>query len=74
MVWAQSNIVQMKDFDIYVFVRYLRDVYNIFKPQQHVVTVQTGFRYNKGKARFVVTEFQYVYNPNITGVYIDFSH
>jgi hypothetical protein len=71
LIDAQSNLNSMKNFDVFVFVRYLRDAFQVFRTMEFLVTVQTGFRYNTGRGKFIVHELEYEYNPNFQTSKID---
>lgn len=60
----------VKNFDVFVFIRYLRDVHKIFTNQEHLITIQTGFRYNKGRGKFIVNHLEYkqVLDPFTTNI------
>jgi hypothetical protein len=49
----------MKNFDVFVFVRFLRDFLRAFKDQEYLITVQAGFRYNTGRGKFIINDFSY---------------
>jgi hypothetical protein len=46
----------MENFDVFIFIRYLRDIHKSLLNSEYLVTIQTGFRYNTGHGKFVINK------------------
>lgn len=56
---AKTNLNSMKNFNLFVFIRYLRDIQNAFPIPEYLVTLQAGFRYTIGRGKFIINEFAF---------------
>lgn len=53
----------LEDLDVCVYVRYLRDKLKVLGPTEYLTSVQAGFIYNTGRARFVIDKLEFAVDP-----------
>jgi hypothetical protein len=49
----------MNNFDLFEFIRYLRDIQKVLSLSEYLITVQTGFRYTYGRGKFIINKLSY---------------
>lgn len=55
--WAQTSLDRLTNFNLFAFLRYLRDNTVFFVEGDYLIGIQTGFRYITGESKIIVNEF-----------------